>query len=136
MRPYLQTGKPDAALAKETGILRFQASDEPLKEVTFFIVEEMPEFPGGEVELRQHIATQVKYPQEAVRDSIQGRVYVTFIVASDGTVKEPKIARGVHPLLDAEAIRVVSGLPVWKPGRQKGEEVNVSYTIPISFVLQ
>lgn len=102
----------------------------------FYIVEEMPEFPGGESALRNHIASTVQYPPEAQQKGIQGRVYVTFIVTKDGSVQNAKIARGVDPELDKEALRVVTGLPAWKPGRQKGEAVNVSYTVPINFVLQ
>jgi len=67
---------------------------------------------------------------------IQGKVYVTFVVSKDGSVANTKIARGVDPLLDAEALRVVNGLPKWQPGKQKGKAVNVSYTVPINFALQ
>lgn len=105
-------------------------------EEVFLIVEEMPEFPGGEMALRQHIAGAVKYPDEAVKNGIQGKVYVTFVVSKDGSVADAKIARGVNPLLDAEAIRVVNSLPNWKPGKQRGQVVNVSYTVPINFVLK
>lgn len=102
----------------------------------FFIVDDMPEFPGGELALRQHIAGAVKYPDDAQKNGIQGKVYVTFVVSKDGTVADAKIARGVNPSLDAEALRVVSTLPKWVPGKQKGQAVNVSYTVPINFVLQ
>lgn len=102
----------------------------------FYIVEDMPEFPGGEMALRQHIAGAVKYPADAVKEGIQGKVYVTFVVSTDGSVANATIARGVNPSLDAEALRVVNTLPKWKPGKQKGQAVNVSYTIPINFVLK
>lgn len=102
----------------------------------FFIVEEMPEFPGGELELRKFIANQVKYPEEAQRNKIQGKVYVTFVVSKDGSVVDAKIARGVDPVLDQEALRVVGSLPKWKPGKQRGQAVNVQYTVPINFQLQ
>ena len=105
-------------------------------EEIFFIVEEMPEFPGGEPALRQFMATAVKYPDDAVKKGIQGKVYVTFVVSKDGTVADAKIARGVDPSLDTEALRVVNNLPKWKPGKQKGQAVNVSYTVPINFKLQ
>lgn len=105
-------------------------------EQVFFIVEEMPEFPGGEMALRQHIANAVKYPAAAQEKGIQGKVYITFVVSRNGTVADCKIARGVDPLLDAEALRVVNELPKWVPGKQRGEFVNVSYTIPINFQLQ
>jgi periplasmic protein TonB len=102
----------------------------------FFIVEDMPEFPGGELALRQFIANSIKYPVIAQENGIQGRVYVTFVVDADGSVSNPRIARGVDPSLDKEALRVVSLLPKWKPGRQRGKPVRVSYTVPINFQLQ
>ncbi len=105
-------------------------------EQVFFITEVMPEFPGGEKALRQHIANAVKYPVIAQEKKIQGKVYVTFVVTKDGSVANVTIARGVDPSLDKEALRVVNELPKWTPARQKGEPVNVSYTIPINFQLQ
>ncbi len=108
----------------------------PEDAVVFFIVEEMPEFPGGEDALRSFIARSIDYPVIAQENGIQGKVYVTFVVSADGSVKNAKIARGVDPVLDQEALRVVNSLPLWKPGKQRGKDVNVSYTVPISFVLQ
>ena len=102
----------------------------------FFIVEEMPEFPGGDAELRKYIAQSVKYPVIAQENGIQGRVYVQFVVGTDGGVTQVKVARGVDPNLDKEAIRVVQSMPKWKPGKQRGKAVKVSYTVPINFVLQ
>lgn len=102
----------------------------------FFIVEEMPEFPGGDGELRKYIAQSVKYPVIAQENGIQGRVYVQFVVGTDGGVTQVKVARGVDPNLDKEAIRVVQSMPKWKPGKQRGKAVKVSYTVPINFVLQ
>jgi len=102
----------------------------------FFIVEEMPEFPGGELALRKFIAQSIKYPVIAQENGIQGKVYVNFVVDKDGSVTSSKIARGVDPSLDKEALRVVNSLPKWKPGKQRGKAVKVSYTVPINFVLQ
>lgn len=102
----------------------------------FFIVEEMPEFPGGEAALRRFIANSIKYPQIAQENGIQGRVYVQFVVERDGSVSSASVARGVDPSLDREALRVVNTLPKWKPGLQRGKPVKVSYTVPINFVLQ
>ncbi len=102
----------------------------------FFIVEEMPEFPGGELALRKFIAQSIKYPVIAQENGIQGKVYVNFVVDRDGSVTNAKIARGVDPSLDKEAMRVVNSLPKWKPGKQRGKAVKVSYTVPINFVLQ
>ncbi len=102
----------------------------------FFIVEDMPEFPGGELALRKYIANAIKYPVIAQENGIQGKVYVTFVVDKDGGISDARIARGVDPSLDKEALRVVNALPKWKPGKQRGKPVRVSYTVPINFVLQ
>lgn len=117
---------------KSTVVSKTLDSGEPI----FFIVEEMPEYPGGEMALRQYIANSVKYPAEDVKKGTQGKVYVTFVVAKDGSIADAKIARGVSPSLDAEAQRVVNSLPKWKPGKQRGKAVNVSYTVPINFKLE
>jgi protein TonB len=106
------------------------------EEEVFVVVEEMPEFPGGVVALRQYLANAVKYPVIAQENGIQGKVYVNFVVNKDGSVSNAKIARGVDPSLDAEALRVVSTLPKWRPGKQRGAPVRVSYTVPISFKLE
>jgi len=103
---------------------------------TYQIVEIMPEFPGGEMALRKFIATSVKYPIEAQENGIQGKVYITFVVNKEGKVTDAKVVRGVDPSLDKEALRVVNNLPIWKPGKQDGNKVNVNYTVPISFVLK
>jgi len=102
----------------------------------FFVADEMPEFPGGELELRKYISRTVDYPEIAQENGIQGKVYVTFVVAKDGSTINVTIARGVDPSLNREALRVVNSLPKWKPGKQRGQFVNVSYTVPINFVLQ
>lgn len=107
----------------------------PEGEDIFFIVEKMPEFPGGEAALRQFIANNIIYPELAKDNGLQGKVYVTFVVSKDGSVANTEIARGVDPLLDKEALRVVNTLPAWSPGYQSGMPVNVKYTVPINFVL-
>ena len=117
---------------KAAEVLKTLDSDEQI----FFIVEDMPEFPGGEMALRTYIANAVKYPVTAQEKGIQGKVYVTFVVGKDGFVKNTSIAKGVDPSLDSEALRVINNLPKWKPGIQKGVPVNVSYTVPINFKLQ
>jgi periplasmic protein TonB len=106
------------------------------EEQIFVVVEEMPEFPGGELALRKYIASAIKYPTIAQENGIQGKVFVNFVVDKDGSVSNAKIARGVDPSLDKEALRVVGTLPKWKPGKQRGKSVRVSYTVPISFQLQ
>ncbi len=102
----------------------------------FYVVEEMPQFPGGELGLRKFIAMNVKYPQEARENNVQGKIYVRFIVTKTGDVDSVTVVRGVDPVLDDEAVRVIKTLPKWTPGKQKGVPVNVYYTVPINFVLQ
>jgi TonB family protein len=102
----------------------------------FFVVEDMPEFPGGEEALRLFISKNVKYPDEAIKEKVQGKVYITFTVTQEGKVADARIARGVCPSLDKEALRVINTLPKWKPGKQRGQAVNVEYTVPINFALK
>jgi TonB family protein len=102
----------------------------------FMVVEKMPEFPGGEVAVREYIAKSIKYPEDAKKAGIQGKVYVTFVVDKTGKVVDSRLARSASPSLDKEALRVVETMPVWIPGQQRGENVAVEYTIPIQFKLQ
>ncbi len=102
----------------------------------FYIVEDMPEFPGGESALHAYIAKSIKYPVIAQENGMQGRVYISFVISANGSVEDIKIARGVDPALDKEAVRVISKMPKWKPGKQRGKPVKVSFTVPINFVLQ
>jgi TonB family protein len=102
----------------------------------FQFVEEMPEFPGGETALLEFIAKNVVYPKEAQENGISGKVFIQFVVMKDGKISNIKVLRGVDPSLDAEAVNVIKKLPIWKPGKQKGTPVNVSYTVPIKFVLE
>jgi periplasmic protein TonB len=105
------------------------------EEKIFVVVEEMPEFPGGELALRKYIASAIKYPTVAQENGIQGTVFVSFVVDRDGGVSNVKVVRGVDPSVDKEAIRVVSSLPKWKPGKQRSKPVRVSYSVPIHFRL-
>jgi TonB family protein len=102
----------------------------------FDVVEQMPQFPGGPAELMKFLGQNVRYPEEAHKNNIQGRVIATFVVEKDGSISEASVAKSVDPLLDEEALRVVNSMPNWTPGRQNGEPVAVKYTIPISFRLQ
>jgi len=104
----------------------------------FTIVEENPEFPGGEVELFKYLGKNTKYPAIAKDAGIQGIVYVQFVVMEDGSINPNMITilRGVHPALDNEAIRVVKKMPKWKPGRQRGKPVRVYYKLPFRFTLK
>ena len=101
----------------------------------FDVVEQMPEFPGGAQALFGFVAKNIRYPKAAEDAGIQGRVIVTFVVMKDGSIGEVKVAKGVSPELDAEALRCVKSMPKWMPGKQNGEAVNVKYTIPLSFRL-
>ena len=100
------------------------------------VCEEMPEFPGGMQECMKWLGKNINYPEDCKKEGVQGRVIVQFVVDKDGSIKDPTIARGVHPSLDKEALRVLSSMPNWKPGKQKGEAVKVRYTIPVMFKLQ
>lgn len=104
-------------------------------EKVFDIVEVMPGFPGGTLKMMEYLRDNLKYPKEAVSDNIQGRVIVQFVVTKTGDITDAKIFRSVHPLLDAEALRVVNSMPKWTPGKQKGKPVNVKFSIPVSFRL-
>ena len=109
---------------------------EQAKDQVFMVVEQMPEFPGGELAFREFIGKAIKYPDDAIKAGTQGKVYITFVVSKEGKVIDPKVARGVSPSLDAEALRVVNTLPIWTPGKQEGKNVSVSYTVPIQFKLK
>ncbi|HAQ18684.1 MAG TPA: hypothetical protein DCR40_05530 [Prolixibacteraceae bacterium] len=102
----------------------------------YTVVEQMPVFPGGEKALPEYLLKSVTYPQQAKEKGIQGKVYVTFVIAKDGSVTNVKIVRGTDPALDAEAFRVVNSMPKWTPGKQGGKEVAVQLTLPINFRLQ
>ena len=99
-------------------------------------VEDMPEFPGGEQAMMDFVGKNVQYPKEAMEKEISGRVLVGFIVEKDGSVNEVKIVRGIGGGCDEEAVRVVKVMPKWKPGKEKGKPVRVSYMMPIFFKLQ
>ena len=111
--------------------------DKPVtKDEAFAVVEQMPEFPGGMKELMTYLKDNIKYPKAAQDKKVQGRVIVQFVVEKDGTPTEFNVVRSVDPDLDAEALRVLGGMPKWKPGMQKGQVVRVKYTVPVSFKLQ
>ena len=97
------------------------------------IVEQQPEFPGGPSAMAKWLGDNIKYPVEAAKKGIEGRVIVQFVVGSDGTVSDAVVRRSVDPLLDAEALRVINAMPAWTPGKQDGKPVAVRYTIPVTF---
>lgn len=101
----------------------------------FTMVEEMPQFPGGNDALKSFVYSTLKYPVIALENGIYGEVFVKFVVSKTGKVTDAKIARGVDPSLDKEAVRIVESMPKWSPGKQNGEAVDVNYTIPVNFKL-
>lgn len=108
----------------------------PDEEDVYILVDKSPEFPGGTMGLLEFMRTTIKYPAQARKDTIQGRVLVSFIVNKDGSIVKPEIVKSAHPLLDEEALRMVNEMPAWKPGEQNGVPVRVKYTIPVNFRLQ
>jgi len=109
--------------------------EDPTQEI-FVVVEDMPEFPGGNEAMVQFLADNIQYPEVAKENGIQGRVTCQFVVLKDGTVSDVKIIRGVDPSIDAEAVRVLETMPAWKPGKQRGQAVNVQFTLPVVFSLK
>ena len=110
--------------------------EEVVEQEIFQIVEEMPAFPGGEAKLMEYVGKNIKYPQIARETGIQGRVFIGFVVEPDGSVSNVKLLRGIGGGCDEEAMRVVKSMPKWKPGKQRGKAVRVSYQIPVFFKLQ
>jgi protein TonB len=108
----------------------------PLDPEPAISVEEMPTFPGGNEALLKLISETIKYPAEAANNGIQGRVTLRFVVSADGSVKNVEVIRGVHPSIDQEAVRIVSTLPKWKPGKQNGQPVPVWFFVPVTFRLK
>lgn len=108
---------------------------ETVLEEVFVVVEEQPTFPGGNEGMMEFLGENVKYPVEAQSNGIQGRVILNFVVMKDGSLTDINVVRGVDPLLDAEAVRVIGEMPKWIPGKQRGQEVNVRYTLPVVFRL-
>ncbi len=99
----------------------------------FDTVEQMPEYPGGMQAMIAFLQTNMKYPEDAAKQKVEGRVMVQFIVETDGSISDVHVAKQVFPSLDAEAIRVVQAMPKWTPGKEKGNVVRVKYNLPIVF---
>lgn len=108
------------------------ADDNPLR---LRVVEQLPEFPGGMVELMKWITKNLKYPYLAQKQKIEGQVKVTFIINRDGSIGDIKVVKSVHPLLDNEALRVVKAMPQWKPGIENGKPCRTMFAIPVEFRL-
>lgn len=110
--------------------------EEPEEEQEIFqVVEKMPEFPGGAAELMKYLRKNIKYPTICQEQGIQGRVVVSFVVNQDGSIVDPIVMKPVNPYLDKEALRVISTMPKWTPGEQRGKPVRVKFTVPVTFRL-
>ena len=118
-------------LAQKTVISQKDQKEEP-----FNVVEDMPAFPGGIEAMIQFLSSNIKYPADAKKQKVDGRVLVKFVVEKDGSITEVKVIKPAFPSLDAEAIRVVKAMPKWKPGYQNGQAVRVQFAMPINFSLK
>ena len=133
-KEYVKNGKKELVSATVK-------AKEPKEEETgtgekaFNVVEQMPQFPGGDVELMKFLSENIKYPEAASKAGTQGRVIAQFIVEADGSISNVKVLKNVSDEIDAEAVRVIKAMPKWKPGMQKGQPVRVKYTIPVTFRL-
>lgn len=123
---------PQTAEQSLTAIQDTTITSEPI----FEVVEKMPKFPGGMQALMKYLDENINYPETAKAQKIEGRVFVQFVVNPDGSVGSTKVLQGITPALDAEAIRVISSMPKWNPGTQRGKNVRVRYTLPVSFSLE
>ncbi|PJB16072.1 MAG: energy transducer TonB [Flavobacteriales bacterium CG_4_9_14_3_um_filter_32_8] len=126
----------DTEADAKTEVQEFKQEEEVVEEEVFTIVESMPEFPGGTTKMMEYLRDNVKYPPAAKANGITGKVFVNFTIGKNGEIRDIKIIRGVHDLLDKEAIRVVKAMPTWKAGKQRGKAVSVSFNLPINFVLK
>ena len=105
-------------------------------DMVFDVVEVMPQFPGGQIAMMKYIMENMKYPEQAMKEGIQGRVTVRFIVEKDGSISDVKPVLSVHPLLNKEAVRVVKSMPKWSPGKHNGKPVRVRFNLPVMFKLK
>lgn len=141
-------GKTAMTLSKDTlasgGRTKSAVSDELLvvgfsnggkDDNVYDITEEPPSFPGGQAAMKTYLARNIKYPPTAMKNKIEGRVILQFVVRADGSISNTHVMRSISPELDAEAVRVIANMPKWNPGKQDGKPVNVKFTIPVSFKL-
>ena len=120
---------------KKVGVASLKEGSPDDKMKPFITVEQMPSFPGGESAMHEYISNNLKYPEDAQKNGIQGRVTVRFIVRSSGEVSDVSVIRGIDPGMDKEAARMVGSMPKWLPGKQNGQAVDVYYTLPIVYKL-
>lgn len=130
----------DSEITEDTridpGIIVADEVENPTEVFQFFALQDKPEFPGGMAGLNRYIASHVKYPALAQEQNLFGVVYLSFVINEQGEVENVKLLRGTYPVLDKEAIRVITHLPKWKPGKQNGQPVKVAFQVPINFHLQ
>jgi len=124
---------PEAVAAPSKGVV-VEAAPEPEK--VFTVVEQQPEFPGGTTEMYKYLSKNIKYPSAASRANVSGRVFLSFVVNTDGSIQDVSVLKGLGFGCDEEAIRVVKAMPKWKPGKQSGRAVRVKYNLPINFQLE
>jgi protein TonB len=130
------TDDDDAVLIADLDTRDKEIVEENNSEKPYQFVEQMPEFPGGEDELRKYLQKNIVYPAIAQENGIKGTVYLSFVVSPDGSLSKVQVVRGIDKSCDDEALRVVNKMPPWKPGRQNGKAVYVKFTIPIKFELR
>lgn len=131
--PLPATLLTDSVEIKEVPVV--EVEEEVGEDEIFKVVEKQPEFPGGMSEMMKYLQKNIKYPAICQKQGIQGRVIVQFVVDTDGSIKDAHVLNPVNPHLDKEALRVVNSMPKWKPGMQKGKNVRVRFTIPVTFKL-
>ncbi len=127
------TNDLNKVIVKEEVIAAPEVEEEP---VSIAMVEQKPEFPGGDAAMYKWLGDNIVYPSAASEEGVQGRVVVEFVVGKDGSITNVRIVRSRHPALDKEALRVVKSMPKWVPGRNNGQPVKVTYTLPVTFKLQ
>ena len=126
----------DTEADEDTEVEEVEVEEEESDEVfQFAVIEDKPEFPGGMAKLMEYLGKNTKFPKIAEDHGVQGRVFIQFVISKTGKVINVEVVRGVDPYLDKEALRVVKAMPSWKPGKQRGKAVKVSYIVPINFKL-
>ena len=131
-----EEGGVDASLTEPDNPPAPPVLEEPKEEEPFAYVEQMPTFPDGTEAMYKYIYDKIKYPAIARENGISGQVIVQFVVSKEGDIQKAKVVRGIGGGCNEEALRVVNGMPKWKPGKHNGRAVPVTFTLPIKFVLQ
>ena len=127
----------DDEVAKKNENADVVVEELPEEETIYNVVEDQPEFPGGMQALMKYLRDNIRYPSISRQNNSQGRAYINFVVNTDGSITDVEVMKGTNDVyLDKEAVRVVSGMPKWKPGKQQGKTVRVKYTLPVMFRLQ